>query len=78
MIVVDASAISHLDTTAVAMLEDLIDRLHAAGVTFELCRTTAAFNDALDRTGLRERIGPDELHRSVHTGVESFLRRPAG
>ena len=74
-VLVDASAISHLDTTAVAMLEDLIDRLGAEGVTFELCRTTAALNDALDRTGLRERIGPDELHRSVHTGVESFLRR---
>ena len=29
-------AISHLDTTAVAMLEDLIDRLGAEGVTFEL------------------------------------------
>ena len=32
-VLVDASAISHLDTTAVAMLEDLIDRLGAAGVT---------------------------------------------
>ena len=36
-VLVDASAISHLDTTAVAMLEDLIDRLEAEGVTFELC-----------------------------------------
>ena len=30
-VLVDASAISHLDTTAVAMLEDLIDRLDADG-----------------------------------------------
>jgi len=74
-VLVDASAISHLDTTAVAMLEDLIDRLAAGRTTFELCRTTAALNDALDRTGLRERIGPNEVHRSVHTGVASFLRR---
>jgi SulP family sulfate permease len=76
-VLVDASAISHLDTTAVAMLEDLLDRLDAAGVTFELARTTAALNDALSRTGLRDRLGPDRLHRSVHTGVEAFLRRSA-
>ena len=30
-VLVDASAISHLDTTAVAMLEDLIDRLDRSG-----------------------------------------------
>ena len=37
-VLVDASAISHVDTTALAMLEDLIDRLDARGVTFELAR----------------------------------------
>jgi len=76
-VLVDASPISHLDTTAVAMLEDLVDRLDEAGVTFELARTTAGLNDALERTGLRELIGSDHLHPSVHTGVESFLRRSA-
>ena len=40
-VLVDCSPISHLDTTAAAMLEELIDRLDAAGVTFELARTTA-------------------------------------
>ncbi len=77
-VLVDTSAISHLDTTAVAMLEDLIDRLAEAGVTFELARTTATLRETLSRTGLGDRIGPGAIHRSVHTGVESFLRRPAG
>jgi SulP family sulfate permease len=76
-VLVDASAIGHLDTTAVAMLEDLIDRLDQAGISFELARATAILNDALLRTGLRDRIGPDRLHLSVHAGVESFLRRSA-
>jgi MFS superfamily sulfate permease-like transporter len=76
-VLVDASAIGHLDTTAVAMLEDLVDRLGEAGISFELARATAALNDALLRTGLRDRIGPDRLHLSVHAGVESFLRRSA-
>ena len=74
-VLVDASAIVHLDTTASAMLEDLIDRLEAMGVTFELARTTATLNDALTRTGLRERIGAGRLHYSVHDGVAAFLAR---
>jgi len=74
-VLVDASAIGHLDTTAAAMLEDLLDRLEEAGITFELARVTATLDDALRRTGLLDRIGPDGLHLSVRAGVESFLRR---
>jgi sulfate permease, SulP family len=74
-VLVDCSPISHLDTTAAAMLEELIDRLETACVTFELARTTAALNDALGRSGLRDRIGADRMHSSVRNGVEAFLRR---
>ena len=74
-VLVDASAISYLDTTAVAMLEDLVDKLDAAGVTFELARPTAALTDVLSRTDLLDRIGPARVYPSVHTGVEAFLRR---
>ncbi len=77
-VLVDAAPISHLDTTAVAMLEDLIGKLALRGVTFELARTTASLNDALERTGLRELIGEGHIHRSVHTGVQAFLARSAG
>ena len=76
-VLVDCSPISHLDTTAAAMLEELIGRLDAAGITFELARTTAALNDALERSGLRDRIGPERLHASVRGGVQSFLERSA-
>jgi SulP family sulfate permease len=76
-VLVDASAISHLDTTALAMLEDLIDRLDARGVTFELARAPATLEETLARTGLDGRIGPDRQHRSVHAGVQAFLARPA-
>ena len=77
-VLVDASAIGHLDTTAAAMLEDLLDRLDQAGVTFELARATASLKDALTRTGLSDRIGPDRLHDSVHNAVAAFLARPPG
>jgi SulP family sulfate permease len=74
-ILVDAGAISHLDTTAVAMLDDLIGRLEAEGVTLELARAPFALRESLERSGLLERLGPDALHRSVHTGVQAFLGR---
>jgi SulP family sulfate permease len=74
-VLVDASAIGHFDTTAAAMFEDLLDRLAEVGVTFELARVTVAFDEALQRTGLRDRIGLEHLHPSVNAGVESFLAR---
>jgi sulfate permease, SulP family len=74
-VLVDASAIGHFDTTAAAMFEDLLDRLAEVGVTFELARVTVAFDEALQRTGLRDRIGLEHLHPSVNAGVESFLTR---
>jgi len=74
-VLVDASAISHVDTTALAMLEDLIDRLGSQGVTLELARATAALKDVLLETGLADRLGPDSMHRSVHAGVQAFLDR---
>ena len=77
-VLVDASAISHLDTTATAMLEDLLDRLDDAGVRFELARVTASLRDALQRAGIEERLGADAIHPSVNAGVASYLRRPSG
>ncbi|MEI7760697.1 MAG: sulfate permease [Thermoleophilia bacterium] len=74
-VLVDAAAISHLDTTAVGMLDDLLERLAARGVTFELARTTTPLDDSLLRAGLTERIGADHLHLSLHDGVEAFLAR---
>jgi SulP family sulfate permease len=74
-VLVDASAISHVDTTAAAMLEDLIAKLGSTGVTFELARVNVDLDDALRRMGVEDMIGPDRIHPSVHTGVQSFLAR---
>ena len=74
-VLVDAGAISHLDTTAVAMLDDLIGRLEAGGPSFELARAPFALRESLERSGLLERLGPAALHLSVHTGVQAFLGR---
>ena len=57
------------------MLEDLIAKLDSVGVTFELARVNVDLDDALKRMGVESMIGPDRIHRSVHTGVQSFLAR---
>ena len=72
-VLVDASVISHADTTALAMLDDLLDQLELRGVTLEFARARADLTELLDRAGISDRIGPDAFHRSVHAGVESFL-----
>ena len=72
VVLVDASAISHVDTTAAAMLTDLLDRLDERGVSFELARATTVLRDALRRNGLEERA---IFHPSVHAGVASFVGR---
>ena len=74
-VLVDASAISHADTTALAMLDDLLDQLELRGVTLEFARARTDLTELLDRAGISERVGRDAFHRSVHAGVESFLRR---
>ena len=75
-VLVDASPISHLDTTAAAMLDDLLDQLDGRGVSFELARVTATLEEPLRRSGLYDRLGPDRFHTSVHAGVEAFLAAP--
>ncbi len=74
-VLVDAGAISHVDTTALAMLDDLVGRLHERGITFELARAVGALREALGRSGLLERLGPGAMHASVHGGVQAFLGR---
>ena len=74
-VLVDAAAVTYVDTTAVAMLDELIETLHGRGITFELARLPGVPAETLERAGIVDRIGPDALHASIHAGVEAFLRR---
>ena len=70
---VDASAIYHVDTTAAAMLADLLDRLDARGVGFELARATASVRDTLRRTGSRNGSAAAPSTPRCEPRVASFL-----
>ena len=75
-VLVDASVISHADTTALAMLDDLLDQLELRGVTLEFARAQDGSHGAARPHGHQRPDRPAmAFHRSVHAGVESFLRR---
>jgi SulP family sulfate permease len=74
-VLVDAAAISHIDTTGMAMIERLHRKLGDLGVTLMLARPRGPLRDILHRSGLDELIGPENVFPTVRAGVASFLHR---
>lgn len=76
--VFDAEGSVALDTTAANAIEQLRSELAAEGVTFAIARCPARFRWILDRTGLAERIGVENLFPSIHAAVEAYEAKSAG
>lgn len=74
-LLIDFEVISDLDSTAADALHELCDDLRAADVTVSLARVRGQVRDTLERTGLVDRIGADNIHLDVDEGVEAYLRR---
>jgi high affinity sulfate transporter 1 len=67
--VFDAEAVTHLDASAVATLESVIDGLEARGIMFVMARPRAVVREQLDRFGLERRIPPDRRFPTVRGAV---------
>jgi len=74
-VLVDAAAISHADTTATDMLHELIGELRHHGVALAIGRAKAPLREILERSGVTEELGRENLHDSVRSGVADYLRR---
>ncbi len=68
-VLVNAEAITDLDTTGVEVLFRLLDDLNAAGVTLSFARVRSAVRDMMQRTGLEEKIGVDRIYLQVDQAV---------
>jgi high affinity sulfate transporter 1 len=68
-ILVDASAITHIDTTAADMLTGLIAELRAKGVDLALARVRGKLRAALERNGVLDDLGEQHVHFSLRTAV---------
>ena len=64
-----AESIPYVDASATAMLSDLISDWEADGLELHLAGAIGPVRDALERSGLMERIGRSHFH----TGIEAAL-----
>jgi len=77
-ILVDAGAISYMDTTATDMLHELVAELRDQRITLALAAAKHPLRVILGRSGLDAAIGPERFYSSVHAGVDDYLRRNPG
>ena len=72
-ILVDATAITHVDTTGLDMLTSLDDELSEEGISLMFARVKGPVRDTLTRAGLDERFGPGRLYPTIESGVDAYL-----
>jgi len=73
--ILDASAINHMDSTAVDTLEDVRVDLADRGVAFGIADLHSLPGQMVERSGLADRIGHAMLFESAETAAEAFDKR---
>jgi len=74
-VLVHAGAVPHLDTTAAAMLKELVAELHEGGVELAFARVTSGLVHDMERNGILALVGEDRFFDTVAAGVDDFLHR---
>ncbi len=74
-ILVDAGAISHIDTTGTDMLAELVSELSESNVELLLARVKGPVRDIFRRSGLEDAFGGDRIYPTVRAGVAAYLAR---
>jgi high affinity sulfate transporter 1 len=72
-VVVAAEPITDVDTTAAAVLGELLAELRQQGVTLAFAELKGPVKDRLRRYGLYDQIGPDRFYPTVGTAVNGYL-----
>ena len=77
-VVFNAEAVTHIDSTGAAMLEDVIDELSQEGITFTIARPKSRARRRLRESGITNLMGEDHVYPTVHASVEAYAERKAG
>jgi SulP family sulfate permease len=77
-VLIDAESTYDIDTTALQSLEELIEDLHAAGITVALARLRNAVRTVMDAAGLIELVGDEHIYLEVDDAVTAYHDRDAG
>ena len=76
-LILDASAITQVDSTAAAMLEEVRADLAGRGVAFGLAELHADVRGLLDRAGLIAAIGPAMIFDDLDDALRAFEATPS-
>lgn len=76
-LVIDASAIAQVDSTAAAMLMELHKRLAGRGVTLAVAELHRDPADILGRSGFLDALGPELIFDELEDAVRAFEVRPS-
>ena len=71
-VVIDFEGIGSVDATAVEGLCELVDELHDEGVVIGTARANDIVVGQLQRGGVIERIGDDNVHATINRAVRAF------
>ena len=71
-VVIDFEGIGSVDATAVDGLCELVDELHEEGVVIGTARANHIVVDQLQRGGVIERIGDENVHATINRAVRAF------
>ena len=77
-IVVVSSGINGLDASGVDMLQNLIDRLRQNGITLVFCGIKGPVSEVMERSGLIDRIGRENIFVSEKAALEEVGKRLDG
>jgi high affinity sulfate transporter 1 len=75
--VLDASAVNHIDSTAIGILEDVLTDLARRNVAFAIAELHSQPLGIIKRAGLVDRIGTDMLFPSAEAAAEAFAVKHA-
>ena len=74
-VLLNAEAITYIDTTGVDTLRELRADLAGAGVLLTVPRAKAMLRSVVASTGLTAEIGPDNFFPTIRTGVRAYHER---
>jgi SulP family sulfate permease len=77
-LLLDAEAMSYVDTTGAAILEEVRETLAAHGTAMAVSRARPPVRTILKRTGFEDRIGADRFYPTVRTAVDAILQKAIG
>ena len=71
-LILDAGSMSGIDSSAIYKVEELSEFLNTKGIKWLWCDAKGPLRDALEKSGLAAKIGPDNFFVSVQDAVDAF------